>query len=535
MRRSLGVLVAAIAVLGLISLWAAPGRAQEPKQGGKLIVATQQDPITMLGAVSTHIHSHMIADTMYSGLVRQKWDDPKPYPDLAESWEISRDGKTYTFHLVKNATWHDGKPFTSADVKFSIEEVIRKNHPAGQMVFGSLDRVETPDPYTAVLVLKQPYAPLMGYLMSKLYGTIVPKHIYEGTDIKTNPHNFAPIGTGPFKFKEYVKGSYVRVVRNENYFRKGQPYLDEIIIRIVPDWSAMVAAFETGEVDYMCWGIPRHELPRLQKLPNMAVDMRTPLTSLGLWTRFNLRHEALSKLKVRQAIAYATDKKEILEKAFFNQGRIGESFVNPDNVMAAWAYDPKTPLYEYNVQKATALLDEAGFPRKADGMRFSIRQYNSASDIEATKANEILREQWRKVGIEVKVLPLEGTAYPELVYNKWDFDSAMGFWFFGPDPGLIGLHVHSRQIKQGLAPGNIMGYSNSKVDELLDKAAMVLDQKQRAAMYGEVAKIIAQDVPTMWFVYGKDPYVYHDRFVGLPTPAYGFSGWYDEIWSKTGK
>jgi peptide/nickel transport system substrate-binding protein len=535
MKRGLGTAIVLAAALALTVLLTLPGAAQEPKQGGRLIVATQQDPITMLGAVSTHLHSHMVADTMYSGLVRQKWDDPKPYPDLAERWEISGDGKVYTFHLVKNATWHDGKPFTSADVKFSIEEVIRKNHPAGGMLFGTLDRVDTPDPYTAVIVLKQPFVPLMSYLMSKMYGTIVPKHIYEGTDIKTNPHNFSPIGTGPFKFKEYVKGSHVRVVRNENYFRKGQPYLDEVVIRIIPDWSAMVAAFETGEVNYMCWGIPRHELPRLEKLPGVAVNLKTPLTSLGLWTRFNLRHEALSKLKVRQAIAYATDKKEILEKAFFNQGSVAESFVNPNNVMAAWAYDAKTPTYEYNVQKANALLDEAGVPRKADGIRFSMRQYNSASDIEATKTNEILREQWRKVGIDVKVMPLEGTAYPQLVYNKWDFESAMGFWFFGPDPGLIGLHVHSRQIKQGLAPGNIMGYSNTRIDELLDKAAMALDQKQRAAMYGEVASILAQDVPTMWFTFGKDPFVFHDRFVGLPTPAYGFSGWYDEIWSKTGK
>ena len=131
MKRGLGTAFVLAAALALMVLLTLPAAAQEPKQGGRLIVATQQDPITMLGAVSTHLHSHMVADTMYSALVRQKWDDPKPYPDLAERWEISGDGKVYTFHLVKNATWHDGKPFTSADVKFSIEEVIRKNHPAG--------------------------------------------------------------------------------------------------------------------------------------------------------------------------------------------------------------------------------------------------------------------------------------------------------------------------------------------------------------------------------------------------------------------
>ncbi|NWG76013.1 MAG: ABC transporter substrate-binding protein, partial [Rubrivivax sp.] len=186
--------------LALVWLLVTAVHGQEPRRGGRLTIATQQDPITMLGAVSPHLHTHMITDTMFNGLVRQTWGDARYYPDLAERWEIAPDGKTYRFHLVRNATWHDGKPFTSADVKFSIEEVTLKNHPAGRTIFGALDRVETPDLYTVVLVMKQPDAPLMSYLASKAYVTIVPKHLYEGTDIKTNPHNFKPIGTGPFKF-----------------------------------------------------------------------------------------------------------------------------------------------------------------------------------------------------------------------------------------------------------------------------------------------------------------------------------------------
>jgi peptide/nickel transport system substrate-binding protein len=467
--------------------------------------------------------------------VRQRGDSLDPFPDLAQKWRISPDGKTYTFYLVKNAVWHDGQPFTSADVKFSIEEVLLKHHPAGKLLFGAIDRVETPDPYTAILELKYAYAPLMTWLMFKNFSTIIPKHIYEGTDIKKNPYNFQPIGTGPFKFKEYVKGSHVRVVRNENYFRKGQPYLDEIIIRIIPDWTSMLTAFETGEVNYMSWGIPRHSLARLAKLPHVKVDLKTAVENGALWTRFNLRHAALGKLKVRQAMAYATDKKEILKKAFYGQGIIAESFINPDNPFTSWAYDPGIPVYEYNPDKANKLLDEAGFPRKSNGMRFSIRQYTSASDVEAGKTNEILREQWRKVGIELKVMPLEGTAFPQLVYKKWDFDLAMGFWPFGPDPSLLGLHIHSRQIRPGLVPGNIMGYRNESVDGLLDKAAAASDLKERAKMYGEISSIIAEDVPVMWFIFDKRAYVYHDRFVGLSTPAFGTIDSYDGIWSKKGK
>ncbi len=509
--------------------------AAEPVRGGKLVIATQQDPITLLGAVSMHLHTHIISDTMFNGLVRQRGNRPDPFPDLAEKWQISPDGKTYTFYLVKNVLWHDGQPFTSADVKFSIEEVLLKHHPAGKLLFGAIDRVETPGPYTAVIELKYPYAPLMTWLMFRYFSTIIPKHIYEGTDIKKNPYNFRPIGTGPFKFKEYVKGSHVRVVRNDNYFRNGQPYLDEIIIRIIPDSTSMLSAFETGEINYMSWGVPRHSLARLEKLPDVKVDIETVPENGALWTRFNLRHEALGQLKVRQAMAYATDKKEILKKAFYGQGIVAESFINPENPFTRWAYNPGSPVYEYNPAKANALLDEAGFERKLNGMRFSIRQFTSASDVAAGKTNEILREQWRKVGIDLKVMPLEGTVFPELVYKKWDFDLAMGIWPFGPDPSLIGLHIHGRQIRPGLIPGNIMGYRNGNVDALLDKAAATQDLKERAKMYGEISSIIAEDVPVMWFIFDKSVSVYHDRLVGLSTLAFRAIESYDEIWSKTGK
>ena len=132
-------------------------------------------------------------------------------------------------------------------------------------------------------------------------------------------------------------------------------------------------------------------------------------------------------------------------------------------------------------------------------------------------------------------MPLEGTVFPELVYKKLDFDLAMGFWPFGPDPSLVGLHIHSRQIRPGLIPGNIMAYRNGKVDDLLDKAAVTQDLKERAKMYGEISSIIAEDVPTMWFIFDKSVSVYHDRFVGVSTTAFRAIESYGEIWSKTGK
>ncbi|MBW1700202.1 MAG: hypothetical protein JRH18_21670 [Deltaproteobacteria bacterium] len=344
--------------------------------------------------------------------------------------------------------------------------------------------------------------------------------------------NFKPIGTGPFKFDKYVKGTYVRVVRNEDYSREGQPYLDEIVFRIIPDWSAQVAAFETGEISSLVFSIPRHELPRLAKLPGTKVEIMTPLNNGTLWTRFNLRHEALKNQKVREALQWATDKDEILKKAYYGQGWTANGFINPENPIVSWAYNADVPKYGYDPEKAKQLLDKAGFLPKENGIRFSIRQYNSASDIEAGKANEMLREQWRKVGIELKAMPLEGTAYPQLVYHKWDFDLAMGLWSFGPDPGIVGMHVLSSQIRKGLAPSNVMGSENPKVDELLQQASGKLDRKERGKLYGELAKILNTDLPGMWFIHYKLPFVYNDKFVGLPIPPQGYAGDYDGVWCK---
>lgn len=498
--------------------------------GGRLVVATSQDPITLNPAMSAHLHSHMIADSMFSLLVRRSWDPQEFLPDLAESWKISNEGRTFTFHLRDDVLWHDGEPFTSADVKFTFEEVIQPLHPSGLLLFGDLIEVETPDPYTAVFQFSTPQPAFLEWISLYYYGSIIPKHVYEGESILDHPANFKPVGTGPFKFAEYVRGSHVRVVRNENYYRPGLPYLDEIVFRIIPDSSAALAALQTGEVHYIAWNIPRHVVARLERIPGIVVDTSKPsITVTTLWTRINTSRPYLNDVRVRQALEYATDRQELLEKAFFGQGQVAYSFINPENPTHAWAANPNMPRYTYDPEKAEQLLDEAGYPRDSRGIRFTISQTTSASDIEANLANEILREQWARVGIELRLEPLEGTAFAPIVYGQYNFDMAMGLWSFGPDPSLVATHLHGKQIRPGVSPSNISHYNSERANELMDRAAATIDREERAAAFRELQEVLAEDVPGMWFVHANPIFVYRNELGGLPIPPLGYMGHYDEV------
>ncbi len=233
-------------------LAAAPvGAVQEgatPQAGGTLVVSIASDPGHFNPAITTGFTQHVVADSMFNGLVGLD-ENLQPVPDLADQWVVSDDGRTYTFNLYPGVTWHDGVPFTSADVKFSFEQVLLKYHSRTAAGLGPvLDGIDTPDDLTVVMRFKQPYAPLLRRL-DVTEAPIVPKHIYEGTDPTTAEANLEPVGTGPFKFVEYAKGDQVTLERNDNYFKEGLPRLDRVVFRVIPEANSALQALQQGEVD----------------------------------------------------------------------------------------------------------------------------------------------------------------------------------------------------------------------------------------------------------------------------------------------
>jgi peptide/nickel transport system substrate-binding protein len=248
--------------------FAAPAFAQNAPK--RIVGALEEDPPMINPPMTSIISSYGSGCPVYGALTRL---DRKGaiHPDLAERWEMAPDGKSYTFYLRKNVFWHDGTPFTSADVKFSLENITAKLHPWGKGAFRALESVDASDPHIAVLKLSMPSGSLL-IGTNNAISSILPRHLWEGTDFVKNPHNKKPIGTGPFKLVEYIQGDRIRYEKNEKFYIEGQPAFDELVLRIIPDAAARVAAFEKGEVDMLYNNsMPFTEITRIAKFPNVEL------------------------------------------------------------------------------------------------------------------------------------------------------------------------------------------------------------------------------------------------------------------------
>src|SRR6201996_9253479 len=215
------------------SLFSSLARADEPVRGGTMVMIVQPEPSTLAHYAVTAGNIPPIATQVYEGLVTYDWEQ-KPQPNLATSWEIAPDGKSMTFKLREGVRFHNGKPFTSADVQFSFMEILKKYHPIAPLFLADLTGVDTPDELTAILRFDNP----VPYLMKALAGRDLPimcKSVFEGTAILQTPTANKPIGTGPFKFGQWDRGQFVRLDRNDKYWKPGLPYLDHIIARFIPD------------------------------------------------------------------------------------------------------------------------------------------------------------------------------------------------------------------------------------------------------------------------------------------------------------
>jgi peptide/nickel transport system substrate-binding protein len=461
-----------------------------PKRGGTLVIAASADPGQFNPAVSTAGGTHFVADNLYNGLISLD-AQLTPQPDLADRWDVSPDGKTYTFHLHPGVKWQDGQAFGSDDVKFSFEQVLLKYHARTKSgLEGVLDGIDTPDPNTVVFRFKQPYGPLLQRL-DVVEAPIVAKHVYEGQDPTTAAANLKPVGTGPYKLAEYVKGDHIKLVRNDNYFKPGLPNLDEIDFRIIPQASTAVQALEAGEVDYI-QGVPGPDLARVKANPAIALG-QTGAGSGGSFCAdtmfFNTSRPPLDKPEVRQAFAYGMDREQILHEVYFDQGRVARSAISAD---IGWATDPNVQQYPHDPAKANQLLDQAGLARGADGMRFTSTFVHATS---YAKYGELMKQQLAQVGINIDLAPLEVNAANERNYIKKDFDLGFASYCNGPDPEI---GVRRMYVSNNIGPilfSNGALYQNTDVDKLFDQAAAAVDKSSRAKAYDQFQEIVARDLP----------------------------------------
>jgi peptide/nickel transport system substrate-binding protein len=330
---------------------------------------------------------------------------------------------------------------------------------------------------------------------------IYPKHLYEGTDPRQNEHNFKnPIGTGPFVLKEWVRGSHIVMERNPDYYKKGQPYLDRVVAKFIPNANARVLALETGEIDFVSiYGLPASAVPSLQKVKDVKiVTHRTRVNYGGIMAHINVRKPPLSIKEVRQALYYAIDRKLLVERAVAGLAEPASSPVS--SLHQPWFNPAVANRYTFDPKKAEALLDQAGFKRGADGKRFSIRLTYARADQGGAlhAAAEIMREEFREIGVELVLEPRDYSVWMKSAHLKWDFDLSMGSYQTGPDPAIAVSRLYITKNIQQLMGRNLMGYSNPKVDALFDAGEHEIDLKKRIAIYHQVQDILADEVPALW-------------------------------------
>ena len=507
--------------------------ADTPKKGGTLVLVSSQVPRHFNPAVQSGIATMAPGAHIFATLVRAD-ADWKIHPYLAKSWTTSADGKSVTFKLRTDAKFHDGKPITSADVKFSIE-TQKANHPF-KTSLGAVTGVETPDAHTVVVKLKHPH-PALTLAMSTSIVPIIPKHVYgDGQNPKAHPRNIKNVvGSGAYILKEYKRAQYILLERNPNYFLKGRPYMDRIIYRIIRDSSSRIIAMEQGDGHMYAFMSEVAAIARLKKGDKLVVtDKGYAGIGPNTWLAFNTKEGPTADVRVRRAIAYAIDRK-------FITGQLHRGVSTPSTgpiVPGSPFYTREVETYDVNLKKAEALLEEAGHKKKADGTRLELTiDYLPAVPDVQQRIAEYARGQLKKVGIKVTVRNSPDFPTWAKRISNWQFNMTMDLPFNWGDP-VIGVHRSylCNNIKKGVIWSNTQQYCNPEVDKILEAAGQETDPAKRRALYVKFQQILADDLPVYWISVLPYHTAYSKDLGNPPVGIWGIVSPMDDIyWKKQPK
>jgi peptide/nickel transport system substrate-binding protein len=499
---------------------------EAPSYGDTIVVGSIGDASNLIPLLASDSASHDISGLIYNGLV--KYDkNLNLVGDLAESWEVSSDGLTITFYLRRGVRWHDGTPFTAEDVLFGFRTITDPKTPtayAGDYL--EVKRAAVLDTHTFRVTYRKPFAPGLS-----TWGNLVvlPKHKLAGQDITKSMLTRAPIGTGPYQFKQWLTQEKIVLESNHDYF-EGRPYIDGYIYRIIPDPATMFLELKAGGVDWM--GLTPIQYRRQTNYPafDRAFRKYKYLPFSYTYLGYNLLSPLFQDKRVRQAISYAIDKEEIIKVVLLGLGEISTGPYKP----GTWYYNPHVKRYPYNPQRARELLREAGWEDRdddgildRDGEPFEFTILLNWGNQSRLNSAEII--QWRlgQIGIKVKLRVMEWASFINEYIDKKRFEAIILGWSTGIDPDQYDIWHSSKTDHKEL---NFISYKNREVDELLEQARRVFDREERKKYYFRFQEILAEEQPyTFLFVPFALP-VIHARFRGIkPAPAgisYNFIRWY---------
>jgi peptide/nickel transport system substrate-binding protein len=508
MRRVLSVTVVAVVAAALTGGLAGgpPALAQAPS--GVLRIAIIGDVTLNPFTLPQQLPTTMVAKVVFSTLTRYRPGDLQPVGDLATSWVAADDGRVWVFKLKRGVRWHDGRPFTAADVKFTYENIV---NPRVRALFRStlrgLRQVDALDDYTVRLEFDAPYPSLPIVLAWNI--PIAPKHLLEGKDLN-DLSDFAqrPVGTGPFRYKEAVKGSHITVEANPDYYG-GAPKLKSIVFKVIPDINTVVAQLRTGELDLAVIEAVHKEA--LERVPHLQFKI-TELPSAFYIALNNTRWPFTERL-VRQALMYGLNRELMVRQILKGTAPLAAgAYANAFGPFVNTALKP----YPFDVNKARQLLAEAGFRPGPDGVLVKDGR-RLAFELMVDRGNPV-REQialvtqqaWKQLGADVKLTVEEWSVYIRRGNAlPGDYDARTGWRITPPDPDKTPEYTTG-------GVNNHYGYSNPEVDRLMAAARQTIDRRKRIELYHKLQELIYQDVPVVWIYYQTEILAMNKRVQGYP-------------------
>lgn len=487
--------------------------AAEPTRtpaGDWLIVSGIAEPRALIPLMASESASAELCRLLYNGLV--KYDkDIRLVGDLAESWRVEEGGLVIVFNLRRGVRWHDGAPFTAADVEFTYRKLVDPESPTpygGD--FEKVRSLEVIDPHTVRVTYKEPFAPgLASWGMGML-----PKHLLDGQDLRTTPLARKPVGTGPFRFRSWIPGQRVDLEANPDYYG-GKPGIGRYVYRIIPDPGTAFLELQTERIDHT--GLTALQYSRQTDTPFFRVHYdKYRYPSFGYsYIGYNLDDPLFADKRVRQALGRAIDKEEIVRAVLMGLGRAATGPFLP----GTWAYDPDVPVGAYDPDGARRLLASAGWADTdgdgwldKDGRKFSFELLTNHGNEQRKLAAEIIQRRLREVGIDMRIQVLEwGTLLKEHI-DKRRYQAVLMAWNLSRDPDIHDI-FHSSKT----APGefNFVGYRNAQADLLLEEGRRVFGEEERAGIYRRLHRLLAEEEPYM-FLYVPDALpIVHKRFKGV--------------------
>ncbi|HEY3365050.1 MAG TPA: peptide-binding protein [Symbiobacteriaceae bacterium] len=493
------------------------GEKAAPQVQGNLVYASSDNPVSFNPILLTDSASYWVAERVFSSLVNINVK-LEPVGDLAIDWTASPDGLQWTFRLRKDVKFHDGQPFTAEDVAFTYNTIKDKTYtgPYGA-AFKWLDRVEVVDPYTAKFILKESYAP---FITTMTFG-ILPKHLYDAkpvAEMKDNPANRKPVGTGPWKFGEWVPGQYIALTRNDSYYAEG-PYIPDVRLKFVADSNVSVAQLEAGEIGAML--VPSKDVKRITSTYADKLSFYKYEGTSFEYICFNLTRPGLMDKAVRHAIAYAVDRQKMVTDILEGEAVVMDTTMAP----GSWAYTTQgVTHYTADPKKSMAILEQAGYVLGTDGIyskdgkRLSFTLITNAGHTAHESVALLIQKELKDVGIEIKTDFIENSVMLDKYVYPGNFDLFLSNFGSGIDPDQYSF-FHSSQAQKN-AQGRFVGYnrasySNPEVDRLLEDGRKEPDKAKRAAIYARYQQIIADDIPWLVLYSPKNTYAVKKQVKGV--------------------